>query len=142
MKKMKLFCGILIGLMIFSSCSSDDDSNSDSISIIGIWKPIKEVGVCQDGSEQIDEYSISEQESEKLTFNSNGTFSGFSGFYNGTWDITDNKLYLTENGTRNVATFFELTNNRLRIGSIEENPFDDPCSATVGLSHYYTEYIK
>ena len=139
MKKMKLFCGILIGLMIFSSCSSDDDNNSDSTSIVGIWKPIAEVGVCQDGSEQIDEYSISEQESEKLTFNINGTFSGI---YNGTWEITNGKLFLTENGITDEATFFELTNNRLRIGSIEENPFDDPCSVSVGLSHYYTEYTK
>mgnify|MGYP006146938971 FL=1 len=31
MKKMKLFCGILIGLMIFSSCSSDDDNGNTSI---------------------------------------------------------------------------------------------------------------
>ncbi len=39
MKKMKLFCGILIGLMIFSSCSSDDDSNDNcSIEIWGMSK--------------------------------------------------------------------------------------------------------
>lgn len=29
MKKMKLFYGILIGTMIFSACSSDDDNNEN-----------------------------------------------------------------------------------------------------------------
>src|SRR5690554_5051433 len=44
MKKMNLFYGILIGLLIFSSCSNDDDSNSNdtSSSIVGKWKLIAE----------------------------------------------------------------------------------------------------
>ena len=42
MKKMKLFCGILIGFMIFSSCSNDDDSNDNSNIIIGEWQAIQQ----------------------------------------------------------------------------------------------------
>lgn len=34
MKKMKLFCGILVGLMIFSSCS--DDNNDEQENLCGI----------------------------------------------------------------------------------------------------------
>src|SRR5690606_12952035 len=45
MKKMKLFYGILIGLVIFSSCNNNDDStnndNSENI-IIGKWKIYKQ----------------------------------------------------------------------------------------------------
>lgn len=38
---MKLFCGILIGLITFSSCHSDDSSNTNDI-IIGQWKIYKQ----------------------------------------------------------------------------------------------------
>ena len=35
---MHLFYGFLIGLILFSSCSSDDNSGDSSASIIGKWK--------------------------------------------------------------------------------------------------------
>ena len=70
---MKLFCGILIGLMIFSSCSSDDDSNSDntSTSIIGKWKLTAEnIG----GQSQ----SLSDCEKEQtMEFYSDGTVENY-----------------------------------------------------------------
>lgn len=50
MKKMHLFYGFLIGLILFSSCSSDDNSGDSSASIIGKWKLTAESygGVAQD----------------------------------------------------------------------------------------------
>ncbi|MDC3132632.1 hypothetical protein OA501_00255 [Flavobacteriaceae bacterium] len=41
MKKMKLLSGILIGLIILSSCSNDDDSASTNDIIIGKWRAIE-----------------------------------------------------------------------------------------------------
>ncbi len=41
MKKMKLLNSILIGLIILSSCSNDDDSNSSNDIIIGKWRAIE-----------------------------------------------------------------------------------------------------
>ncbi len=60
MKRIKLFCFILIGLMISSSCSSDDNSNNDipnleTASIVGLWKPMFHVSVCSTGSEVVSE---------------------------------------------------------------------------------------
>ncbi|AOW20729.1 lipocalin-like domain-containing protein [Urechidicola croceus] len=151
MKKMKLFCGILIGLMIFSSCSSDDDSNSDSTSIVGIWKPIKEVDVCSTGSEETYDFSICEQKS-RVTFSSNETlnitdFDDNTGDCledyneNGTWSLTGDNLSVTLNGETNNPTFFELTNNTLRIGYYD-NDENDPCDGGNLPSHYYTEYTR
>ena len=39
MKKRNLICGILIGILTFTSCSSDDDNNDSgtNASIIGTW---------------------------------------------------------------------------------------------------------
>lgn len=151
MKKMKLFCGILIGLMIFSSCSSDDDNNSDSTSIVGIWKPIKEVDVCSTGNEETYDFSTCEQMT-RITFSSNGAFidtefDNDSGdcleYFNetGTWTLNGNNLSITLDGETNNPTFFELTNNTLRIGYYD-NDADDPCDGGNLPSHYYTEYTR
>lgn len=42
MKKRNLLCGILIGILTFTSCSSDDDNNDNGTdaSIIGTWNGI------------------------------------------------------------------------------------------------------
>ncbi|WAC01710.1 hypothetical protein N7U66_17665 [Lacinutrix neustonica] len=67
MTKSKLFYSILIGVMIFSACSSDDDSSvnvSDDAIIIGKWKTYKhfesnievEIEFC--GSFFITEYNV------------------------------------------------------------------------------------
>ena len=150
MKEMKLFCGILIGLMIFSSCSNDDDSNSDSTSIVGIWKPIKEVDICSTGNENTSDFSTCLQRS-RLTFNSDGTLNNMEysedtgecleNFANGTWTLTGENLSLTINSETSNPTFFELTNNTLQIGYYN-NDANDPCDGGNLPSHHYTEYTR
>ena len=41
MKRVKLFCRILIGLLILQSCSNDDNSESNNDEIIGKWRAIE-----------------------------------------------------------------------------------------------------
>ena len=41
MKKNWIYYTILIGLMIFSSCSNNDDSNRNNDIIIGKWRTIE-----------------------------------------------------------------------------------------------------
>tara|TARA_R110001606_G_scaffold397909_2_gene575660 strand:- start:44 stop:505 length:462 start_codon:yes stop_codon:yes gene_type:complete len=151
MKKMKLFCGILIGLMIFSSCSNDDDSNSDSNSIVGTWKAIKEVDVCSTGNEDVYDFDSCEQTGRTI-FSENGTLSiteydlengNCEQYYSaiGTWSLSGNNLTVTTEGETNNPTFFELSNNVLRIGYYDADP-NDPCDGGNLPSHYYTEFVR
>ncbi|MCF6279284.1 MAG: lipocalin family protein [Flavobacteriaceae bacterium] len=149
MKKLNLVCIILIGLMIFSSCSSHDDSNSDSI-IIGVWKSIKRVHVCATGNEVIEDFPTCVQES-RLTFKSNGTFNDINYVSddtgtcmlfteNGTWTLIGNNPSFTTDGATRNPTFFELTSTTLRIGYYTNYPIDF-CSGGA-YSHFYTEFIR
>jgi len=151
MKKMKLFCGILIGLMIFSSCSSDDDSNSNSNSIIGTWKGIKEVDVCSTGNEQTYNFDACEQ-TGRLTFSENGTLNiteydlvngNCEQDYTliGTWVIDNGNLSVTIAGDTDEVTFFEVSSNTLKLGQYDSDP-NDPCDGGNLPSHYYTEYTR
>jgi hypothetical protein len=151
MKKMKLFCGILIGLLIFSSCSNNDDSNSNSTSIVGTWKPIKEVDVCSTGSEEAYDFDSCEQTS-RLIFNDNGSFSENSYYLsgndcvldyedNGTWTIANGNLSVNYGSSNEQVTFFELSGNTLRLGQYDNDP-NDPCDGGNLPSHYYTEFIR
>ena len=132
MKKMKLFCGILIGLMIFSSCSSDDDSNSDntSTSIIGKWKLTAEnIG----GQSQ----SLSDCEKEQtMEFYSDGTVENYyvdndpCDFSTITFDYTKNSNQLIfsidgegiNGGTYVLTSTIEVLNDTtLRYKFISDN---------------------
>ena len=149
MKKLNLFIGLLIGFMILS-CSSDDD-NSNSNNLIGTWKPIKEVDICSTGSEQVSEYSECRQ-TGRLTFSSNESMTVTvyevdlgvcEQIYNanGTWTLNGDDLTITIAGETDSPTFFELTNNTLRIGYYDSDP-NDPCDGENLPSHYFTEYTR
>ena len=138
MRKILVVLVVVMCLTILSSCRNPIDE-SDFDSIIGVWKPIIEVGIHQSGNKQIYEYSISEQENKKLIFSANETFNGY---YNGTWEILDGNLYITENRTTEEVTFFELTNSKLRISSFSCNSYENRCSTTSQLSEHYNEYIR
>lgn len=149
---MKLFFGILMGLIIFSSCSSNDDSNISSSLIIGIWKPIKDVGVCSTGDEVTNDYDPCEQ-TNRLTFNEDGSYSESSYYLSGneclleyegdgTWIITNGDLSITlGDGTFIQVTFFELSENILKTGLYENVP-SDLCGDGNMLTLRYTEYLR
>lgn len=151
MKKHAILYGFLISLLCLTSCSDKEDSNSETPSIIGVWKPIKEVSVCSTGSEQVYEYSICEQTGRTI-FNKNGTFSvsayditeGNCELYysdvTGTWEQNGDVLTLTTNVQTKSPTLFELTNNKLLIG-YDSNP-NTTCDGENLPSHYYTEFIR
>jgi hypothetical protein len=155
MKKMKLFYGVLIGLMILSSCSNNDsnsETNVDSISIVGIWKPIKRVTICSTGNQESENFDSCVQNG-KLIYEANGNFNedtyslnnsnacNLVTQENGTWRIENDKLnikYSDDNAFEEVP-FFELSENILRIGEYTNSGSCDDGNLE---SHYYFEYER
>ena len=155
MKKMKLFYGVLIGLMILSSCSNNDsnsETDADSISIVGNWKPIKRVTICSTGSQESENFDSCVQNG-KLTYEANGNFNEDTYSLNnssncnlviqenGTWKIENDKLnieYSDDNAFGEVP-FFELSENILRIGEYTNS---GSCDGGNLESHYYFEYER
>jgi PBP1b-binding outer membrane lipoprotein LpoB len=140
MKKMNLLCGILIGLMIFSSCSSDDDSNSEpsSPSLVGTWKQINQIDFCTTGSQDVYNLSSCEQ-TGRYTFNQNGNYN--ITFYeligsdcvlesteNGTWEVNAGALNIINSDGAFQFTTFELSENALKLGADENSIDPDPCN--------------
>jgi|GEM_PF-4515797 len=60
MKKQHLLFAILMSVLLFSSCSKNEDNNNSS-ALIGIWSPLMDVSVCSSGSEEIYEYDACEK---------------------------------------------------------------------------------
>ena len=105
MKEIKLFCGILIGFIIFTSCSTDQNETPPNDPIIGEWKAVKET---QSSNNRI----LSEITSEcyrqgRITFNVNGSYNNnyfeenqITGncieqysVNNGQWELLPNERY-------------------------------------------------
>ncbi|WP_027137210.1 lipocalin-like domain-containing protein [Gaetbulibacter saemankumensis] len=144
MKKLSI---ILLTFLIVA-CSSD---NNETVSIVGIWKPIAEVQVCSTGSRETYPYDACEQKS-RVTFASNGMlnitdFDDYTGDCledyneNGTWTLNGGDLSVNIDGETLNPTFFELSDNTLRIGYYD-NDENDPCDGGKLPSHCYTEYTR
>lgn len=159
MNKIKLIYVIFIGLLIMSSCSNNDESDSNlepepvvfTSEIIGVWKPMKSVIVCSTGSEDAYELDPCEKRGE-IIFSENGSMSisvneaytdmcGRIYQANGTWVIINNELSLTIDGETETPAFFELNSSKLRIG---DNDFEEGerCDGDNLPSHYYIEYER
>ncbi|WP_242206468.1 lipocalin-like domain-containing protein [Aestuariivivens insulae] len=141
---------LLLSLFVVFGCSSNDDNNteSDSSLFIGIWKPIKSVYVCSSGTD-IENYTACEQ-TGRLTVRENGTWTETyfyeyndicedDGTSSGTWEIVNDKLIVTENGSGDIEiTFFEIIGNTLKLGQYD----DEICGEVDESAHYYGEYVK
>jgi len=138
MKKMKFLFGMLaFGGMLFTSCSSDDDTNTvnDSNGIAGSYELVEfrtpnETDINKDGTphpNQMDETGC--YDDSKLTFNADNTFSyayravnvnaGIatcsSADFNGTWEITGN----TGNTINIRATYKDATNQTVTVNLVK-----------------------
>ncbi len=135
-------------VLLSIGCSSDDDNQTITDPIVGIWQPIKVVEVCSESPDYIYDYTICEQNG-RLTINSDGNFSessfvSLAGLsctedftQNGAWIIDNGNLEVTINGQIIDVTFFEFTDNNLKLGQ-----FDNDLGCVGESSHYYTEYIR
>jgi len=75
MKKLNFIFGVFIAFLILSACSKDDNnSNSNQDPIIGVWKPVKEVDVNFDGTEDVYNITTCHQKS-RYVFSENGEVS-------------------------------------------------------------------
>jgi hypothetical protein len=154
MKKMKLFCGILIGCMMLSSCFGNDAFNFDTdpiYSIVGSWKEIRFVKVCSTGSEDITDAGSCIQ-TGSTTFSENGSFSITE--YNltngnceldittiGSWVIEDGNLTVTIDGNTIEVTLFELSGNTLHLGQYDSGLYNS-CDDGSLVSYHYTELLR
>ncbi|CAM1357610.1 conserved exported hypothetical protein [Tenacibaculum halocynthiae] len=149
MKKMKLFYRLLIIFIIFSSCTSDENSNSGSVSIIGDWKITKKAYSCS--SKTIQDLGLNQCE-KKITIsileNGNIILNDFR-FYNndcvlkstkGNWKLNNNELVITLENADDF-TFTEFKNNILKIGYYSTDP-TKICDDTSQVSYSYVEFVK
>ncbi len=136
MSRWYFFYSVLILSLFFTSCSSDDKNESESVTnlLIGNWKLNKQVYVCSSGSEQVFEFdSCSKQSEYSFTIHNNPNLEDdrnliITTYYlengncnegvpqNGTWSVDGDNLIIKINGQPNViATLLEVTKNTLRI---------------------------
>ncbi|GGW39144.1 lipocalin family protein [Arenibacter certesii] len=121
MKKLNLICGLLIGFLILTSCSSNDnDERENDALIIGTWNG----KTTSDG--EIPENDI-------ITFNSNNTatficrsfcieYNGIESSVDGTWELNKNilSLFWDENDVEHI-TVSEITKYTLTLKTITPN---------------------
>lgn len=155
MKKIKLFCGILIGLMLFSSFKSEDKVISNSI--IGTWKGVKKVRVCETGSEDSYYYNSCEKKT-RFIFSENGSlrlnlysdtdegceYESFTG----TWSVNGTEITTKIFGQTITEEILKLTKNVMRLGldytnkiDYDNNCFDDDGHIRL-ISYEYTEFKR
>jgi hypothetical protein len=73
MKEIKLFCGIIIGFIIFTSCSSDQNEIAPNDPIIGEWKAVKETQYSN--NRIVSEIASDCYRQGRITFNVNGSYN-------------------------------------------------------------------
>lgn len=164
MNRLKLLFPFLITLFILVSCSSDDNSviNSNSSKLVGVWKPVKEVSACTNGTEYMDEYNTCEQKS-RVSFFSDGTYK-YIAFDNdegeciennfvetGTWSLNGEILTAVKDENNEdddddytlsgVFTYFELTDDTVRIG-LDLIDLGFPCEEGGIGAYSYVEFIR
>lgn len=142
---------------ILLSCSDNNDSLTDldsnpfSDALLGTWQRTKAVHVCSTGSEEVFNLGTCTL-MDRLVFLENGTYDftvydstlfgcELSSESSGKWFFDEDIFVNIVNGETYRFTFFELTNDILRIG---DNVSDQgiSCDGDSLRSHQYTEFIR
>lgn len=142
---------LLIALitLFLLSCSEDDDTETPTeISIVGTWKPISYVNVCNDGTKSEDDLNACKQRS-RYVFNEFGTvnFQEYNFEDNnceagelliGSYEVTGDLLTLDwDYGEIDKPTIFKLNTATLEVGY-----YDNDVNGNCTLSHYYTSLTR
>ena len=73
MKKNNLIFIIVFAIILLNCSSENENTNSDN-TILGFWKPLKQINECSDGTQEIFNRKICEQNG-RTNFLSNGNFN-------------------------------------------------------------------
>lgn len=113
MRKLNLLIAILIGLLILS-CSSDDNDNiqTETELIVGIWKPLSELQVVN-GVEETDSYACGEVTTFTFLQNGDYTFTSFQ--------QDDNNDCIEQNEYIISGTWEKLQANEYKLTTSFEN---------------------
>lgn len=139
---------LFVLLLTLTSCPKDDDGDVlNGNTLIGTWKPIKDVDVCSENDMDVFNFSPCMQEG-RFIFQEDGSFSSTEyeevfdcqivNTTSGTWELNSDSLTLITEEETLTLTFFELLNNTLRLGVYETDP-NSPCNED---GYYYLEYVR
>lgn len=137
---------LLIFLCAFTvACSSsDDDVKITEEIILGTWKPIAEVAICETGSTSTYRLTTCEQTS-RFIFKEKNSYAYES--YNDACEKnhTEQGHYIYENNVLKIenqtVAFFELSGNTMKIGTNELDEME-VCDDNKKTIVVYTEYVR
>ena len=124
----KLMTILVLTLVVAVSCKKDDKPKSKEDLIVGTWKPIKSVDVCDDGEgEDIETPDVCESNT-RTTFHSDGTVEVLDYYVddvtdecvnevsNYSWNIVNDNIVITGVGYNETSKIFKLTSTTLEAG--------------------------
>jgi hypothetical protein len=133
---------ILILCVISFACSSSDDENRSSESLIGVWKPMKDVEIIDD-VEEVYIYTSCEQQS-RYVFEANGNFIftnyddndgctlNNNGFISGVWErINDTQI--------RIMSEYESGSETDIPDSVD---FPNENTMRIHYNSYYIEFVR
>ena len=111
MKKLNLLLGILIGMIVLSCSSDDNDSNSNEPTIIGKWILVNQI--YNGENENLSDCQLQ----HTLTFNTNGTLISYYSDYDPCEFFTETQQYEL-NGDELKILFGENSDFRYNVLSL------------------------
>ena len=159
MKKLFLFLAVVI-LMFPFGCSNDDDNTPKQDLIIGIWKPVKDVEVYTNGSQDIYTPSACELKN-RYTFKADGSFftTDFPESDDGNCEELIGNLYLSGEWVKLSESKYKFTYT-CYIPNCDETIVETPDNVTFSngnktmivrfneddpeelVDYYYTELVR
>ncbi|MEZ4795291.1 MAG: hypothetical protein R2773_07455 [Flavobacteriaceae bacterium] len=137
----------------YTYTTPDETSNDDTVNepTFTVWSPLREVRVCETGSEQVLEFpdcykrsslAISEEFLfEWIVFHDGTGSCEVIQHFSGTWEQGSDYFLLIDGSGSNLDfyTFVERSENTLHLGNYD---VDCNCDGNHAESYRYTEYVK